>query len=137
MTQRSETILGFDRSNKISLFLQITRAFEKNFTLVLCSDSQLREFPMEKRNRIAIVSFHSRIKKRWYRFHVTIAKCRALSKMVDESPAFSRSRSQFNQGRVLVNQDDYTSDRTFFSSEVNWNVFVRDYPFRHFSPEWH
>lgn len=51
MTQRSETILGFDRSNKISLFLQITRAFEKNFTLVLCSDSQLREFPMEKRNR--------------------------------------------------------------------------------------
>lgn len=135
MTQRSETILGFDRSNKISLFLQITRAFGRILHSFSARILNCENFQWKR--GIAIVFFHSRIKKRWYRFHVTIAKCRALSKMVDESPAFSRSRSQFNQGRVLVNQDDYTSDRTFFSSEVNWNVFVRDYPFRHFSPEWH
>lgn len=100
MTQRGETTisttsketnqLGFERN--IIDFYKLRAPFErKKFTR---SDSQRSCIAKKRRIESSQLSDDA------------IAKCRALStrsKMV-ESPAFSRSRSQFNQGRVLVNQ---------------------------------
>lgn len=74
-------------------FLQITRAFRKE-EVYSFGFSTILHYEKEE-NRI-VVAFGRR----------DCEMSRALNEIEDgrDGPAFSRSRSQFNQGRVLVNQ---------------------------------